>query len=222
MNTSPPPAPVWIVEDDTALADSLQLLLGAAGLTQTRHFPSADACLLALPKAHALSRGAGCMLLDIRLGTVSGIELFAKLRELEWSWPVIFMTGHGDLQMAVDLVKQGAFDFVTKPFDPMSLVSKVQQALEVSSQKAQLLLEQQQHLDRLNSLTRHEQLVFLSILSHKTNREIAEEMSNSTRTIETHRANILKKMGTGTALELAQVHERFLLRGGKVPFKNQE
>ena len=127
MNTSPPPAPVWIVEDDTALADSLQLLLGAAGLTQTRHFPSADACLLALPKAHALPRGAGCMLLDIRLGTVSGIELFAKLRELEWSWPVIFMTGHGDLQMAVDLVKQGAFDFVTKPFDPMKLAGRLRE-----------------------------------------------------------------------------------------------
>lgn len=216
------PAPIWIVEDDTALADSLQMLFASAGLSETRHFESADACLKALPKAHGLARFPGCMLLDIRLGAMSGIELFAKLRELSWPWPVIFMTGHGDLEMAVDLVKQGAFDYVTKPFDPMSLVSKVQQALQASEGKTQLVHDQQQHLERLLSLTKHEQQVFLSILSHKTNREIAEEMNNSTRTIETHRANILKKMETGTALELAQVHERFLLQGGKVPFKNPE
>ena len=149
---------------------------------------------------------------------MSGIELFNKLKEVSWPWPVIFMTGHGDLEMAVDLVKQGAFDFVTKPFAPMSLINKVQQALQASGDKVQIVKELQIHLQRLISLTRQEQQVLLAILSHKTNREIAEEMSNSTRTIETHRANILKKMGTASALELAQLHERFLLRGGTLPF----
>ena len=218
MNTISTPSRIWIVEDDIALAHSLQMLLDSAGLAETLHFENANACLTALPKAHHLVHAPGCLLLDIRLGAMSGIELFTKLKEFSWPWPVIFMTGHGDLEMAVDLVKQGAFDFVTKPFDPMSLINKVQQALQVSGDKIQIAQEQQLHLQRLLSLTKHEQQVLLSILSHKTNREIAEEMSNSTRTIETHRANILKKMETVSALELAQLHERFLLRGGTLPF----
>lgn len=209
---------IWIVEDDTALAESLQLLFGSAGLPACQHLPSGKACLDMVQVERLLEPQPGCVLLDIRLGDLSGTEVFAKLQALEWPWPVIFMTGHGDLQMAVDLLRQGAFDYVTKPCEPMLLVEKVTQALRVSHERIGQLREQRQHLERLNLLTKQEQLVFRSILSHKTNREIAEEMNNSTRTIETHRANILKKMETASALELAQVHERFLLRGGKLPF----
>lgn len=209
---------IWIVEDDTALAESLQLLFGSAGLPACQHLPSGKACLDMVQVERLLEPQPGCVLLDIRLGDLSGTEVFAKLQALEWPWPVIFMTGHGDLQMAVDLLRQGAFDYVTKPCEPMLLVDKVTQALRVSHERIGQLREQRQHLERLNLLTKQEQLVFRSILSHKTNREIAEEMNNSTRTIETHRANILKKMETASALELAQVHERFLLRGGKLPF----
>lgn len=209
---------IWIVEDDTALAESLQLLFGSAGLPACQHLPSGKACLDMVQVERLLEPQPGCVLLDIRLGDLSGTEVFAKLQALEWPWPVIFMTGHGDLQMAVELLRQGAFDYVTKPCEPMLLVDKVTQALRVSHERIGQLREQRQHLERLNLLTKQEQLVFRSILSHKTNREIAEEMNNSTRTIETHRANILKKMETASALELAQVHERFLLRGGKLPF----
>jgi two-component system response regulator DctR len=209
---------IWIVEDDTDLAESLELLFKSADLPACRHLPSGQACLDLVEIERTRELQPGCILLDIRLGDLSGTEVFAKLQAQQCPWPVIFITGHGDLQMAVNLLRQGAFDYVTKPCEPMVLVEKVTQALAVSHDRVQLFNERKEHLDRLSSLTKHEQLVLQSILSHKTNREIAEEMNNSTRTIETHRANILKKMEASSALELAQVHERFLLRGGQLPF----
>jgi two-component system response regulator DctR len=209
---------IWIVEDDVDLAESMELLFKSASLPSCIHLPSGQACLDLVEVERMRALQPGCILLDIRLGDLSGTEVFAKLQSLQCPWPVIFMTGHGDLQMAVDLLRQGAFDYVTKPCEPMVLVEKVTQALALSHDRVQLINEQRQHLERLSSLTKHEQLVLQFILSHKTNREIAEEMNNSTRTIETHRANILKKMETSSALELAQFHERFLLRGGQVPF----
>jgi two-component system response regulator DctR len=156
--------------------------------------------------------------MDIRMPDMTGSELFGLMRSQGFPWPVIFMTGHGDLSMAVDLMKAGAFDYVTKPFDPMGLLEKVQAATQLSSSKVADQVFKREHLARLQSLTHHESLVYARILSNQTNREIAEVLENSVRTIETHRANILKKMGKSSALELAQMQERFTILGGVTPF----
>jgi two-component system response regulator DctR len=128
------------------------------------------------------------------------------------------MTGHGDLSMAVDLMKAGAFDYVTKPFDPMGLVEKINAAMARSQSQFLDFHFKRMQSEKLMSLTVHEREVFSRILKNKTTREIADFMGNSTRTIETHRANIFKKMAVNSALQMAQEHERFVLMGGETPF----
>lgn len=205
------PTQVFIVEDEVELAQSLQLLFRSAGIAHSRHFASCTDFLDALPALNAHFQQPGCLLLDIRLPGMTGTELFAKLQKTGFPWPVIFMTGHGDLQMAVELMQQGALDYVTKPFDPMLLISKIRKACEVSERRLADASFSQTHENKLTQLTAHELQVFERILDNMTNREIAEALNNSTRTIETHRASILKKMNVASALELAQQHERFKL-----------
>lgn len=208
MNTE---TQIFIVEDDAELGQSLQLLLRSAGLVNSRHFLSATAFLEALPELDEHLQRPGCLLLDIRLPAMTGTELFTKLKQGHFMWPVIFMTGHGDLQMAVELMHQGAMDYVTKPFDPMLLIAKIKKAGELCQYRLANASFSERHRAKLMLLSGHELQVFEKILANMTNREIAEELKNSTRTIETHRANILKKMGVDSALELAQQHERYKL-----------
>jgi FixJ family two-component response regulator len=202
---------IFIVEDEAELGQSLQLLLRTAGLVNSHHFLSAIEFLDALPDLHENLQHPGCLLLDIRLPGMTGTELFTKLKEAQFIWPVIFMTGHGDIQMAVELLQQGAMDYVTKPFDPMLLIAKIEKAGELCHYRLVNASFSAQHRDKLMLLSGHEQPIFEKILNNMTNREIAEELKNSIRTIETHRANILKKMNVQSALELAQQHERYKL-----------
>lgn len=209
---------VMIIEDDDELAHSLSVLLDSAGMTDVIRFDSPAQFLLALPSLSEVMNEPGCMLLDIRLPDMSGAALYAHLQSLAFSWPVIFMTGHGDLSMAVGLMKAGAFDYVTKPFDPMGLIERIKAANMLSSTQLMDHRFKQDHKGKLASLTPHEIQVFTRILRNQTTREIAEAMENSTRTIETHRANLFKKMGASTALEMAQEQERFVRLGGVTPF----
>lgn len=209
---------VFIVEDDLALAKSLVTLLSAAGLEQIQHFASAAVFLGACPSLTEVFHEPGCLLLDIRMPHMSGTELFHQLQAKGFAWPVLFMTGHGDVSMAVELIKAGAFDYLTKPFDPMGLLEKIRTAALSSTTRIAEQDFKQQHLKKLRALTPHEIQVFSKILNNQTNRDIAEELQNSMRTIENHRATILKKMAATTALELAQHHERFVLMGGISPF----
>jgi FixJ family two-component response regulator len=211
---------VFIIEDDAALAKSLDTLLASAGLQYIQIFESATGFLNAFRTVQPLFQEPGCLLLDIRMPDMTGAELFHHLKAQGFAWPVIFMTGHGDLSMAVELIKSGAFDYLTKPFDPMGLIQKIQAAALVSTTRIAEQRFKSQHASKLHLLTPHEVQVFLRILNNQTNREIAEQMQNSTRTIENHRATILKKMGATSALELAQRHERFVLLGGVEPFSS--
>lgn len=208
---------VLIIEDDLALAKSIGILLSSAGMERIQHFSSATDFLEAYPDLQTTLKEPGCLLLDIRMPSMTGAELFHQLQSQGFVWPVIFMTGHGDLSMAVELIKRGAFDYLTKPFDPMELISKIKAAALACSSRIAEYNFKEQHDKKLHTLTPHEIQVFIRILNNKTNREIAEEMHNSIRTIENHRATILKKMGTSTALELARHHERFVLLGGIAP-----
>lgn len=209
---------VMIIEDDDALANSLSVLLDSAGITDVIRFESPTRFLLEYPNLSLDVHQPGCLLMDIRLPDMSGATLYSQLQSLAFHWPVIFMTGHGDLSMAVDLMKAGAFDYVTKPFDPMGLIERVKAANMLSRT---LLIDhgfKHAHMAKLASLTQHEIQVFTRILLNQTTREIAEAMDNSTRTIETHRANLLKKMDASSALEMAQEQERYVRLGGLTPF----
>lgn len=207
-------AHIFVIDDDDELSESLKVLFNSANENRVRCFESASQFVQLFPHLNEPSREPGCILLDIRMPDMPGYELFEFLQQHECAWPVIFMTGHGDLSMAVNLIKAGAFDYLTKPFDPVRLIEKVQQALTLSNERIQTRKFKREHLSKLRSLSPHEWEVFTHIMQSLSNREIAERLEKSIRTIETHRANILKKMGAASTLEMAQLHERFTLLGG--------
>jgi FixJ family two-component response regulator len=204
--------PIQLIEDDIALAQSLLMLLSAANFTCV-HYKSAEEFLAAVksnPQALLLPT---CVVSDIRLPKLSGMDMMALLRKEhpECVWPVILVTGHADVAMAVDAMHMGAFDFLTKPFDPFLLTQKLTAAVEKSVQiKAtqDFVATYEQHVAHLSE---QERKIYSMILDNQTSREIAETLGNSTRTIEVHRASIFKKMGVTSILDLAKNSERYAL-----------
>ncbi|HCZ17533.1 MAG TPA: response regulator [Accumulibacter sp.] len=189
----------YLVDDDEAIRDSLGWLLESRGVA-CLSYPSAEDFLAAWNPSLT-----GCVVLDIRMDGMSGPELFATLCEHGSKLPVIFLTGHGDVPMAVAALKQGAFDFVEKPCNDNELVNRVIEALK---------LDETQRLaasgaDTVNALTdrltTRERQVMDLILAGKLNKVIADELQISMRTVEVHRANLFEKMGVRTAVELAQL-----------------
>ncbi|MBP9159097.1 MAG: response regulator transcription factor [Sphingobium sp.] len=188
-----------IVDDDPAVRDALQWLLQSRGVP-SRAWESAESFLAVA--SHDL---CGCLLLDVRMPGMSGIELFDRLGALECRLPVIFLTGHGDVPMAVQALKDGAFDFVEKPYDDNALVDKVLAATardaKRSAREESILLVRQ----RLASLTQREQEVMRRILAGKLNKVIADELSIAMRTVEVHRSHVFEKMQVRSAVELSQM-----------------
>jgi len=204
--------PIQLIEDDIALAQSMLLLLSASNYTCV-HYKSAEEFLSAVQSNPGALHLPTCVVSDIRLPNLSGLDMMARLRKEypECVWPVILITGHADVAMAVDAMHMGAFDFLTKPFDPFLLTQKISAAVEKSHQ---IKLNQ----DFIAGYERHEALlseqerkIFGMILENQTSREIAETLGNSTRTIEVHRASIFKKMGVISILDLAKNSERYAL-----------
>ena len=204
--------PIQLIEDDAALAQSLLMLLSASNFTCV-HYKSAED-FLASVKANSQALGLPtCVISDIRLPGMTGIEMMASLKKEHPNcvWPVILITGHADVAMAVDAMHMGAFDFLAKPFDPFMLPKKLSAAIEKSQQlkAGQDFVQTYEH--RLTSLSEQERKSFGMILENQTSREIAETLGNSTRTIEVHRAAIFKKMEAASILDLAKHHERYTL-----------
>ena len=188
-----------IVDDDPAVRDALQWLLKSRGV-QSQAWESADDFL-----SSASRELCGCLLLDVRMPGMSGIELFDRLRALNCRLPVIFLTGHGDVPMAVQALKDGAFDFIEKPYDDNALVDKVLAALEhdlkrCARENSVLLVRQ-----NLAQLTQREQEVMQLILAGKLNKVIADHLGIAMRTVEVHRSHIFEKMQVRSAVELSQV-----------------
>jgi two-component system response regulator DctR len=200
-----------IVEDDLALAEGLMLLFESCDY-QSRHFSSGESYLDDLEKQSNDPRGVvpGCVLLDIRLSNISGLMVFDRLQKLQQKFikPVIFITGHGDMDTAIDVLTHGAFDFVSKPFVSESLLSKVERAVDKSTEELEYLIQREDVLDRVRSLTPKELAVMAKITTGVSNREISEESGNSIRTIELHRAHVMQKMGVSNAVELTTLLAR--------------
>ena len=191
-----------IVDDEEAIRDSLIWLaqsrrIEASGYDGVRPF------LDMLDTSHAFSPEGDCLLLDMRMPDMSGALLFDTLasRGLTQRMPVIFLTGHGDVPMAVDCLKRGAFDFFEKPFNDNTLMDRVQEALQASLAAG----DQAQVQARLASLSSREREVMDLILEGKMNKVIADIMGITMRTVEVHRANLFTKMGVRTAVELARL-----------------
>ncbi len=191
-----------IVDDEEAIRDSLVWLaqsrrIEASGYTGVRPF------LDMLGTDYAFSSEGDCLLLDMRMPDMSGALLFDTLaaRGLTRRMPVIFLTGHGDVPMAVDSLKRGAFDFFEKPFNDNKLMDRVQEALQASLEAGDQALVQA----RLASLSSREREVMDLILEGRMNKVIADMMGITMRTVEVHRANLFAKMGVRTAVELARL-----------------
>ena len=183
-----PQSLVCIVDDDEAIRESLKLLLYAEGL-RTCAYESADAFL-----AEEQHPSFDCMLLDIRMPGTDGLELFRILNKRHLPYPVIFITGHGDIPLAVSAIKLGAYDFLTKPFAEGELLDKVRSAIEHYRSSRAHLLELQELQARVDSCTPREQDVMRLLAQGLPNKGIAEALGISPRTVEIHRAHVMEKM----------------------------
>ena len=189
----------YLVDDDEAIRDSLGWLLESRGVA-CQSYPSAEDFLAAWEPSLG-----GCLLLDIRMDGMSGPELFDVLCERGSKLPVIFLTGHGDVPMAVSALKKGAFDFVEKPCNDNELVNRVIEALKLDENRRAAASGADSVNALASRLTTREQQVMELILAGKLNKVIADELQISMRTVEVHRANLFEKMGVRTAVELAQL-----------------
>ena len=206
MTESAPAGTVHVVEDDPVLADALCLLLMSRGLDAVAH-PSGEQFLASIDPEWPT--GPACVLLDVRMRELSGIETFDRLRARKPANPaaVIFLTGHGDISMAVDSLKNGAFDFFEKPFNDNRLVDRVMQALQESESRLQQAGSSERIRSRLDRLTSRERDVMGLILKGKLNKIIADDLGISMRTVEVHRSNVFSKMGVRSAVELSRLLE---------------
>ncbi|HEY8608830.1 MAG TPA: response regulator [Noviherbaspirillum sp.] len=191
-----------IVDDEEAIRDSLTWLAQSRAIASAA-YESGAAFLQRLDTDGSFDPQGECILLDVRMPDISGAALFDTLasRGLTKRLPVIFLTGHGDVPMAVDTLKRGAFDFFEKPFNDNKLMDRVQEAL-LSSQEAGAVAE---ITSRLQTLSIREREVLDLILAGKMNKVIADELGISMRTVEVHRAHIFDKMNVKTAVELARL-----------------
>ncbi|MFB9240848.1 response regulator transcription factor [Massilia antarctica] len=187
-----------IVDDEDVLRDSLVWLARSRGIDACGH---ASARLFLEQAAARFDAQGDCLLLDVRMPDLNGVAVFDQLvaRGLIARLPVIFLTGHGDVPMAVDSLKRGAFDFFEKPFDGNRLMDRVEEALAMSRQAGASALVQA----RLASLSAREREVLDLILAGKMNKVVADQLGISMRTVEVHRAHIFDKMQVKTAVELA-------------------
>jgi two-component system response regulator DctR len=193
---------LYIVDDEEVVRDSLMWLAQSRGIAATA-YDSGASLLSMLDSTRHFDTNGVCVLLDVRMPDLSGITLFDVLttRGLTARLPVIFLTGHGDVPMAVDTLKRGAFDFFEKPFNDNQLMDRVQEAL-VASREANAAAAIHARLD---SLSTREREVLDLILAGNMNKIIADKLGISMRTVEVHRAHIFDKMNVKTAVELARL-----------------
>ena len=189
---------VHIVDDEASVRDALAFLFDSHGLA-TRSYDGGPALMRALDAA-ALR---GCILLDVRMESYSGLQVHDALVERGVAMPVIFLSGHGDIPMAVDALKKGAFDFVEKPFSGDALVERVQRALRVEAAQQASAARGDERSARLASLTEREGDVMLRVAAGKLNTVIADELHVSMRTVEVHRARVYAKLGVRSGAEVA-------------------
>ncbi|MEN9789370.1 MAG: hypothetical protein RLZZ473_1434 [Pseudomonadota bacterium] len=190
---------VFVVDDDDAVRNSLRLLLKSASLSTTA-FASAQEFL-----AGWTADQPGCLVLDVRMPGMSGLELQEELNRRGAIIPVIFISGHADVPMAVEAIQHGAFDFLQKPFSDQDLIDRIQRALAADVGNRQALSQLDELRKRYASLTPREQEVLVLVTDGRANKVMAGDLGLSQRTIEIHRARVMEKMGARSVAQLVRM-----------------
>jgi two-component system response regulator FixJ len=191
---------IYVIDDDEAVRDSMGMLLESADLPY-RCFPSADSFF----NEHDGSQ-RGCLVLDIRMPGMTGIDLQQRLTQVGSNLPIIFITGHGDVPMAVEAMRRGAFDFLRKPVNEENFLERIAYALDQESGDWHQKLDRDQTQQRIESLTEREHEVFLLVAEGFANKVVASELGISERTVEVHRAQVMKKLEARTLAQLVRIH----------------
>ncbi|MCF7992325.1 MAG: response regulator transcription factor [Thiohalocapsa sp.] len=199
---------VFIVDDDQAMRNSLQWLIESVGM-RVETYDSAQAFLDAYYPGRA-----GCLLLDVRMPGMSGLELQAYLTRREIRLPVIIITGHGDVAMAVKAMKSGAVDFIEKPFDDEALLASIRNALRHDEKQRALRAQRADIAARMAELTPREHEVMSMVTDGRSNKEIAASLGVSAKTVEVHRARVMDKMRADSLAELVRM--AMIARGDEV------
>ncbi|MGD2215292.1 MAG: response regulator transcription factor [Gemmatimonadales bacterium] len=197
MTTSKPT--VFVVDDDPGVLDSLAFLLQSVGL-EAAAYTSANVFLRDYDPEKP-----GCLVLDVRMPGMSGLELQERLEARGSILPIIFLTAHGDVPMAVKALKAGAVDFVQKPFRDQELIDKIQYALEENERLRRDLGRRDEISARIAALTPRETEVMNLVVDGKSNKAIAHKLDLSQRTVEIHRARVMEKMQAGSVAELVKM-----------------
>ncbi|MCU7942362.1 MAG: response regulator transcription factor [Candidatus Thiodiazotropha sp. (ex Cardiolucina cf. quadrata)] len=193
------PPTVFVVDDDQAMRNSLKWLIESVSM-QVETFDSADAFI----KSYYPGR-SGCLLLDVRMPGMSGLELQEYLRANQIAIPVIIITGHGDVPMAVRAMKSGAVDFIEKPFNDELLLESIRYALALDVKQRDMQKQRAEIATRLARLTPREHEVMVMVTNGKANKEIASGLGVSAKTVEAHRARVMEKMQANSLAELVRM-----------------
>jgi len=197
-------ATVFIIDDDADFRDSMQWLLESTPY-KVESFASAQLFL------DQYDGRAGCMLLDVRMPEINGLALQQLMLERDIRLPVIIITGHGDVPMAVNAMKNGALDFLEKPFDDEVLLRLVDKAMAEAGKRFSEQNEQRELLELYETLSRREREVMQLVVTGNSNREIAETLGISPKTVEVHRSRVMSKMRAESLAQLVQMHSRLEL-----------
>jgi len=189
---------VYVIDDDEAVRDSLSILLESVGLAHEVHGSALDFLDAFDPDRHA------CIVTDIRMPGMSGLELQQRLLESRCDAPLIFITGHGDVPMAVTAMKRGAADFIQKPFRDQELIDRIHQALKQDKARRAARQEEREIRERIKTLTPREAEVMERVVSGQANKVIAMDLGVSQRTVELHRARVMRKLRMRSLAELVQ------------------
>ena len=190
---------VFVVDDDEGVRDGLSLLLATVD-QPCELFESAYDFLDAYDKNRS-----GCLVLDIRMPRMTGLDLQKKLIHMGSTLPVIFITGHGDIPMAVEAMRRGAVDFIRKPFREYDLLDRINEALMADDTARQRAIDRQATADKLSQLSQREYEVFERVADGEMNKVIAADLGISERTVEVHRGQVMKKLGVKTLAQLVRV-----------------
>jgi two-component system response regulator FixJ len=192
-------AVVHVIDDDDAVRQSLEFLLRSARM-EVKTYPSAVSFLAAQPPVKT-----GCVVTDVRMPDMSGVDLLRRLNELKIALPVIVITGHGDVPLAVEAMKLGAVDFFEKPFDDDALLAAVRSSLDSGVDHSKQSVERSKIADKLASLSNRERQVLEGLVSGHPNKTIAYDLGISPRTVEIYRANLMTKMNAASLSDLVRM-----------------